>query len=60
MAQSDSIKRHHLIIQKIRKRPLNFNDLAHYLELESELQGYNFRVSKRTFQRDMRDIEKIY
>lgn len=60
MAQSDSIKRHHLIIQKIRKRPLNFNDLAHYLELESELQGYNFRVSKRTFQRDIRDIEKIY
>jgi len=28
--------------------------------LESELQGYNFEISKRTFQRDLEDIRSIY
>lgn len=31
-----------------------------YLEYESELQGYNFIVSKRTFQRDLEDIRSLF
>jgi predicted DNA-binding transcriptional regulator YafY len=31
-----------------------------YLSLESELQEYNFLVSKRTFQRDLQDIRSLY
>jgi predicted DNA-binding transcriptional regulator YafY len=60
MSKSDSITRHHLIIKKIRKRPLSYSNLLNYLELESELQEYDFIVSQRTFQRDLNDIRKIY
>ena len=60
MSKSDSITRHHLIIQKIRSRPRSFNEISHYLETESEIQAYNFNLSLRTFQRDLKDIRKIY
>lgn len=60
MSKSDSITRHHLIIKKLRKRPMSFLDLEHYLETETELQDYKFTVSLRTFQRDIQDIRKIY
>jgi predicted DNA-binding transcriptional regulator YafY len=39
---------------------MSFQDLAHYLQNESELQEYDFTVSQRTFQRDVKDIRKIY
>lgn len=60
MSKRESISRYSLIIKKLRKQPATFNEIADYLAFESELQEYNFNVSKRTFQRDLEDIRSIY
>lgn len=60
MSKRESITRYNLIIKKLRKNPASFNEIADYLSLESELQDYNFNVSKRTFQRDIDDIRSVY
>jgi len=60
MSKRESIARYNLIIKKLRKKPATFNEISDYLLLESELQGYNFNVSKRTFQRDIEDISSLY
>jgi len=60
MSKRESIARHNLIIKKLRKHPASFADISDYLALESELQEYNFIVSKRTFQRDLEDIRSLY
>lgn len=60
MSKRESIARYNLIIKKLRKNPATFNEIADYLSLESELQDYNFNISKRTFQRDAEDILSVY
>ncbi|MCH8554720.1 MAG: WYL domain-containing protein [Schleiferiaceae bacterium] len=60
MAQRETIHRHHLIITKLRKHPCTFEELADYLGLESQLQEYDFTISQRTFQRDIRLIASVY
>jgi len=54
------IQRHSLIIGKLQRKSADFKEITSYLDLESEIQGYDFRVSKRTFQRDLKDIEILY
>ncbi len=60
MSKREGIARYNLIISKLRKQPTDFNEILNYLERESELQGYDFRISKRTFQRDLEDIRSLY
>ncbi len=60
MSKRESIARYNLMIKKLRKHPASFAEIADYLALESELQEYNFNVSKRTFQRDLEDIRSLY
>ena len=60
MSKRDSIARYNLIIKKLRKQPADFEQISTYLSFESELQEYNFNVSKRTFQRDLDDIRSLY
>ncbi len=60
MSKRESISRYNLIIKKLRKHPSSFNEISDYLAFESELQEYNFVVSKRTFQRDLEDIRSLY
>lgn len=60
MSKREAISRYNLIINKIRKVPSSFQEIADYLQLESEIQSYNFNVSIRTFQRDLEDIRSIY
>jgi predicted DNA-binding transcriptional regulator YafY len=60
MSKRESIARYTLIIKKIRKHPCTFSEIADYLALESELQEYDFNISKRTFQRDIEDIRSVY
>ncbi len=60
MSLRETISRQRLIINKLRKQPATFNDIAVYLARESEIQSYNFLVSTRTFQRDLEDIRSIY
>jgi predicted DNA-binding transcriptional regulator YafY len=60
MSKRESISRYTLIIKKLRRNPASFEEISDFLEMESEIQGYNFNVSKRTFQRDLNDIRSIY
>lgn len=60
MAKKDSISRYNLIINKVRKNPCSFQDILSFLEQQSDFQGYNFVISKRTFQRDLDDIRSIF
>lgn len=60
MSKREVVSRYNLIIQKIRRNPSTFDQIQNYLDLESNMQGYNFTVSKRTFQRDLEDIRSIY
>lgn len=49
-----------LIIKKLRKLPSNFEEISNYLSAESDLQEYDFHLSKRTFQRDITNIGSVY
>jgi len=60
MSKRESIARYNLIIKKLRKQPAKFSEISKYLSFESDLQEYNFNVSKRTFQRDIEDIRSVY
>lgn len=60
MSKRESIARYNLIIKKLRKHPSSFSEISDYLAFESDLQEYDFNVSKRTFQRDIVDIRSIY
>lgn len=60
MSKRESISRYNLIIKKLRKASSTFEEIDDYLARESELQSYNFNVSKRTFQRDLDDIRSLF
>ncbi|HRO75575.1 MAG TPA: WYL domain-containing protein [Crocinitomicaceae bacterium] len=60
MSKREAITRLTLIIKKLRKQPATFEEIYQYLKFESELQEYDFTVSKRTFQRDLGAIRAIY
>lgn len=60
MSKRESISRYNLIIKKLRKQPATFGEISEFLSYESELQSYNFNISKRTFQRDIEDISSLY
>lgn len=60
MSKLESIARYNLIIQKLRIKNSTFEEISDYLQLNSEIQGYNFNISKRTFQRDLNDINTLY
>jgi len=61
MSQRETTTRHHLIMNKLRRtKRVTFEEIANYLQRESKLQGYNFNISIRTFQRDIREIASIY
>ncbi len=61
MAQRETIFRHFKIIHLLRTRnKATFEEIEKYLERESNMMGYDLKVSKRTFQRDIQDIASIY
>lgn len=60
MSQKEMIIRYSLIINKLRKSPASLQEIQDYLSRESELQDYNFRVSSRTFRRDLDNISSLY
>jgi len=60
MSKRESIARYNLIINKLRKHPSTFAEILEFLAFESDLQEYNFIISKRTFQRDIEDIQSLY
>lgn len=60
MSKRESVSRWNLIIKKLRKHPCKYSEISDYLADESDLEGYDYNVSKRTFQRDVEDIRSIY
>ncbi len=60
MSKRESLSRYNLIIKKLKQHPASFKQISEYLKLESEIQGYNFSIEIRTFQRDIQDILALY
>jgi len=60
MSKIEALSRYNLIINRVRKSPATLKEIREYLQRESEIQGYNFDVSDRTFKRDLNDIWSLY
>jgi predicted DNA-binding transcriptional regulator YafY len=61
MSKRETYMRYNLIIKRVKmSKQVTFEDIAAYLQRESEFQEYNFTISKRTFARDVEDIGAIY
>lgn len=60
MSKREFLQRYNLIRIKVSKSPCTFKEIVDYLARESELQGYNYRISKRTFVRDLEDIRSLF
>ncbi len=60
MSVRQSIHRYIHVLNKLRKAPASFIEIDQYLSLQSNLQDEKFNVSKRQFQRDLKDISSIF
>lgn len=60
MSQKDTLTRHKIIIQTLRKKPSNFDEILYRIEQETSLTDSPISISKRTFQRDIIDISDLY
>jgi len=60
MSKIEAINRYSLIVNKLRQVPATFTEISEYLSQETDWQGYNYQISKRTFQRDLEDIRTLY
>jgi predicted DNA-binding transcriptional regulator YafY len=60
MAKTDAILRLTLIVRKLKSQQSTFEEILDFLEVEGEVYGYDFSLSKRTFQRDIQDIASIF
>ncbi|MBE98701.1 WYL domain-containing protein [Flavobacterium coralii] len=60
MSKKQFLKRYILIIGKLRKKPAGFDEIQRYLQLQSEIDGENYTISIRTFQRDLQEIQSLY
>lgn len=60
MSKKQYIKRHLLIINKLKQNPCSFVDLQKHLQFQSELDEENYTISTRTLQRDIVEIKSIF
>ncbi|MGC9331282.1 MAG: helix-turn-helix transcriptional regulator [Bacteroidales bacterium] len=60
MSKRESLLRYSIIINLLRKRPCSLKEILDKLAFESEIHGYNFEISGRTFLRDRDDIRSMY
>lgn len=60
MSKKQSIKRHILIINKLKKNASSFEEIKRHLIEKSKLEEENYEISIRTFQRDCLEIASIY
>lgn len=60
MAKQDSIKRQFLIVEFLRNKPANFQQINNFL-LKKEIEtGYKLSISQRTFQRDCEEVLSLW
>lgn len=60
MSKKQFIKRHLLIINKLKRTSCNFEELQKYLLFQSELDEEKYTLSIRTLQRDIAEIQSLY
>lgn len=60
MAKREYLLRYLLIIKKLQKGTFSFKEISEYLDLQSELQDFDFRISPRTLQRDIAEIRSMF
>ncbi len=60
MSKENYLPRLSLIIRQLEKSPATYKQINDYLQRESEIHGYDYSVSLRTFQRDIKDISKQF
>lgn len=60
MSKRTFFARYNLIINKLRRKPSDYNEIVDYLTREFEIQGVDFKISKRTFKRDLEDIFELF
>ena len=56
MSKETYFTRYSLIIKRLERGPANFEELEKYLQNESYIQDKDLNISRRTFQRDIKDI----
>jgi hypothetical protein len=60
MSKREFIARYGLIINKLRRGPASYDEIDFFLQNQGRVDGYNYSISQRTFQRDIKDIEHIH
>lgn len=60
MSRRESVARLQHIVARLQKSPATFEDIITSLKQASELESYDYVVSKRTFHRDIDDIKSLY
>ena len=60
MSRKEALTRYKHIVNKLRRKPSSFKEIADYLQKQSEIEDYDFNISIRTFKRDMEDIFSMY
>ena len=60
MSKKQHIHRHLLIINKLKSTPSSFEDIKSFFQKQQDILEEDFEISKRTFQRDLKEIQSIY
>jgi len=60
MSKTESLLRYSAIIKRVKQAPATLKEIESYLKRESEIHGVNLKVSKKTFKRDLDDINSMY
>jgi predicted DNA-binding transcriptional regulator YafY len=60
MSKREILMRQSAIINKLKKAPATLKEIEAELAYQSELHGYHLKVSKKTFERDIKDILSLY
>lgn len=60
MSKREHIARNLLIINFLKRGPSTWDDIEFHLDTQSEIEGYNYTISQRSFQRDIVEIRSLY
>ncbi len=60
MSRKEAYIRLRHIVNKLRRKKSSFKEISDYLDSQSELEGYDFKISDRTFKRDRDEISVIW
>ena len=60
MSKQEYISRYLIIINYLKRGQASWADILTHLETQSEISGYNYVISQRTFQRDISEIRSMW